>query len=223
MGFQNENGRRIVFDCETAPLPEAADYLVEPVEAPANYRDEVKIAAYINEKKAEQLAKCSLDPDLCRVVAVAVQREEDAEPTSLTANDPDEERFVLDYFWGMAGQGHLVGFNCLSFDLPVLLRRSLYLGVKIRLIQIDRFKHPEVTDLLSVLSFNGVQKLHSLNFYAKRFGCTVTDPMDGAGIGLAVLEGRWDDVHAHVRADVQKTAFIAEKCGYFRPVAASVF
>lgn len=223
MGFNNENGMRIVFDIETAPLPEAADYLADQIDAPSNYKDPQKIAAYIAERKAEQLAKCALDPDLCRVVAVCAWEEQEADPIPMLAADPCVEKQILEWFWVEADMGHLVGFNCLSFDLPVLLRRSLYLGVKTPLIQIDRFKHPDVTDLMSILSFNGVQKLHSLGFYAKRFGCTVTDSIEGAGIGQAVAEGRWADVEAHVVADVRKTAFIAEKCGYFRPVAAGVF
>lgn len=222
MGFDNEGALRSCFDIETAPLPEAADYLVEPIEAPSNYKDPVKIAAYIEERKAEQLEKCSLDPDLCRVVALGVWNELDSSPAVNMSCDAHEETELLKWFWSEF-PGHLVGFNCLSFDLPVLLRRSLYLGVKTRLLQIDRFKHPDVTDLMSELSFNDKQKVHSLDFYAKRFGCPVVDTMDGSQIGLAVTEGRWEDIEAHVTADVRKTAFVAQKCGYFTPLAQEVF
>jgi hypothetical protein len=74
MGYNNENAARYVFDIETAPLPEAVDYL-EPAEPPANYKDPEKIAAYISSKNAENLDRCGLDVDLCRVVAIGLMNE----------------------------------------------------------------------------------------------------------------------------------------------------
>jgi hypothetical protein len=43
---------RIVLDIETVGLPDAASYM-EPVTAPANYKDPEKIAAYVAERHAE--------------------------------------------------------------------------------------------------------------------------------------------------------------------------
>lgn len=223
MGLNNEHAMRICFDIETAPLPEAADYLVEPIEAPSNYKDMAKIAAYIEEKKAKQIDTCSLDPDLCRIVAVGMQVEDDREVYSVAAEAGKDEAAIIQWLWSHAEGKHLVGFNCIAFDLPVLLRRSLYLGIPAPLIFIDKYRHPDVTDLQQLLSFNGSMPWHGLDFYAKRLGCPVADTMDGSGIGLAVKEGRWDDIEAHVKADVQKTAFVAEKCGYFRPAPVAVF
>lgn len=222
MGYQNENGMRIVFDIETAPMCGAADYLIEPVEAPSNYKDLAKIAAFIAEKKAEQFGKCGLDPDLCQVVAIGLWAEADDKPVTMLLSQEREEH-MLAWFWGEAEQGHLVGFNCGAFDLPVLLRRSLYLGVKPRGITIHKYRHPDYTDLMTHLSFEGMVKAHSLDFYAKRFGCTLTDAIDGTGIGLAVAEGRWDEIEQHCTNDVRRTAFVAEKCGYFRPQPVTVF
>ena len=220
MGFNDEYAKRLVFDIETAPLPEAAEYL-EPAEAPANYKDPGKIAAYIEEKNAENLGQCGLDVDLCRIVAIGWWNESGDAPRAMSV---EYEADILRTFWGVAGDRHLVGFNCLGFDLPVLLRRSLYLGIKAPRIAIDRFKHPQVTDLMQVLSFNGTLRLRGLSFYAKRFGFDIADTLTGADIAQAVTEGRWSDVEAHVRADVRKTALLAEKLGYFRaaPVAEAV-
>ncbi len=212
--------RRIVFDVETAPLEDAAEYLIEPVEAPANYRDQAKIAAFISEKKAKQVAECALDYDLCRIVAIGILLE-GREPDVALAGF-QSERSLLEMFWNQAHDRHLIGFNVLSFDLPVLLRRSLYLGIKAPSISIDRYRHPDVTDLARVLSFDKPTPDHSLDFYAKRFGIDVPDTMSGADIGKAVIEGRWDDVRNHCLADVKKTAAVAEKCGLFK-VAAEVF
>lgn len=204
--------KRMVFDIETAPI-EDADHYIEPATAPANYKDPEKIAAYIAERNAEAVGKCSLDPDLCRVVAVGWWIEGES-PVAHVAGELDECD-ILDQFWSAADGKQLVGFNCLAFDLPVLLRRSLYLRLHAPTIQIDRFRHPQVDDLQQILSFNGAFKFHGLSFYAKRFGCLVEDALTGADIGAAVDEGRWADVRAHVLADIEKTAYVAAQCGYF--------
>lgn len=211
MGYDNERATRLVFDIETAPLPEAADYL-EPAKAPGNYKDPAKIAAYIAEKNAENLGDAGLDVDLCCIVAIGWQLEGDEAPTAWVNQDEGE---MLAAFWSMATGRHLVGFNCLEFDLPVLLRRSLYLGVEARRLQIDKFKHPDVTDLQAELSFGGKLKWRGLSFYCKRFGIQVPDALTGADIAQAVVEGRWHDIKAHVAADIQKTARLANKLGFF--------
>lgn len=212
---------RLVFDIETAPLDEAAAF-VEPATAPATYKDPASIAAYVAAAEAKAISKCALDPDLCRIVAIGWWAETEPEPVVLTA-DTDAEADMLDRFWQAAHGRQLVGFNCLGFDLPVLSRRSLYLGVEQPALQIDRYRHPQVDDLQLVLSFNGTFKLHGLSFYAARFGLEVPDALTGADIGQAVAEGRWDDIRQHCRADVQKTALVAARCGYFSRVTAGAF
>lgn len=217
MGLNNENARRLIFDIETAPLDEAVNFL-EPVKPPANYKDPAKIAAYVEEGTAGELAKCALDVDLCRVVAIGTWVEGEPRPSAMTTGLLDEAD-LLDVFWRVADAKHLVGFNCVGFDLPVLLRRSLYLGVKALPVQVDRYKHPQVTDLMQVLTYNGLLRLRGLAFYAKRFGLDVPDAIAGEQVPQAVLEGRWADVERHVTADVERTAAIAAKLGHFSPLA----
>ena len=215
MGFNNDQARRLVFDIETAPIEDAAAYLEQP-EVPANYKDPVKIAGYIAGKFREKLERCSLDIDLCRVVAIGCQLEGDEHVDANVTNEIAESD-LLTLFWLVAQGRHLVGFNCLGFDLPVLLRRSQYLGVPIPLIQIDKYRHPEVTDLQQVLSFNGAIKYRSLDFYARRFGLAVEpDVLTGPEIPQAVKDGRWADIRAHVAADVKRTAGLAMKLGLLR-------
>lgn len=222
MGLNNENAAKLVFDIETAPLAEAVDY-IEPAEAPGNYKDPAKIAEFIAKANAENLDRCGLDVDLCRVVAIGIWDERLDNGPNVTMLNLESEATMLAGFWNIAADRHLVGFNCLGFDLPVLLRRSLYLGVPTPNIQIERFKHPQVTDLLQVLTFNGLLKMRGLSFYAKRFGFDVADTLTGADIAKAVAEGRWSDVETHVKADIQKTALLAAKLGYFVPAAVGAF
>lgn len=213
MGLNNENARRVVFDIETAPLPEAADFL-EPAEAPGNYKDQEKIAAYIAAENAKQLDRCALDLDLCRVVSVGLIREGVGD-VQIAYADTDSEPEILHWFWSFAWEPHLVGFNCVAFDLPVLLRRSLYLGVKVPDISLDRYRHPRVSDLQQILSYNGALKLRGLSFYAKRFGLGHEDEITGADIAQCVAKGDWASVRSHVTKDVRKTALLANKLGLF--------
>lgn len=210
--------RRLVFDIETAPLPDALAYLAaEPIEAPANYKDPAKIAAYIAEKRAEQLDRCSLDVDLCRVVAIGWQIES-GKPMSMTGMELDEKS-MLSMFWVVAHDCHLVGFNCLAFDLPVLLRRSLYLGITPPQLNLDKYRHDGITDLMRVLDYNGMIRTRGLAFYCKRFGIEgAPDTIDGSGIAAAVERGDWKAIEAHVTADVVKTAKLATKLRHFSEV-----
>lgn len=219
MGMGNELGARpaLLFDCETAPIVGAADYLETP-EAPSNYVKPEVIANYILKAKAELLDRAALDIDLARVVALGALKEGDEEPTIYLCQGEDEERLALEWFWAQLRPypfPRLVGFNILGYDLPLLLRRSLYLGIKTPPLKIGRFKHDDIDDLMALLNFDDPRKSHKLSFYGKRFGISVPDPVTGADIGRLVAEGNWAAVEGHVRADVEQTARLAARMGLF--------
>jgi hypothetical protein len=213
MGLNNDNARRLVFDIETVPREDAGDFL-EPAEAPANYRDPVKIAAVIAEKNAENLARCALDADLCRIVAIGYSEEGRPPQATILLRDMPEAD-MLNQFWNAAKDRHLVGFNCVAFDLPALLRRSLCLRVPAPPLQVERNRHPQVTDLMQEMSFKGLIRTRSLTFYAKLLGFDVPDKLTGADIAQAVTDERWDDINAHLMSDVLKTESLAEVNGHF--------
>ncbi len=218
MGYENEYSGAVVVDLETAPLEDAADY-IEAVSAPSNYKDPVKIAAYAKEKQAETVDRASLDPDLCRIVCLGYQFEE-SDVQVFPARDEAYERAMLENFWREIGSHRLIGFNILGFDALVLLRRSLYLNVKAPRLQVDRFKHPQIIDLMDELSFGRQERRHGLQFYIKRFGLAVPqDGVSGAQIPSLVASGEWDKVSAHCEADVRATGLLAARLGHFRAVA----
>jgi hypothetical protein len=223
MGLNNERSGFAVFDIETMALPDAAEFL-EPVEPPANYKNPDTIAAYIRDKQSEQLAKAALDVDLCQVVAIGLDsRWEDGHVSVLLASDIDE-RTMLRQFWQDIGDRHLVGFNVIQFDLPVLVRRSQYLGVPVPDLVLDTYRHPRVTDLAQLLSYHGRLRLRKLSFYAKRFQLPVVeDGITGAEVGDAWARGDWAAVARHVEADVRTTAALAHRLGVLSaPFAAPI-
>lgn len=220
MGFDNENARAtgrqwMAFDIETCPMPNCTDYLVDPIEAPANYKDAEKIAKFIEEKRQKQIADAGLDLDLCEVVAIAGQFHDSG---WCQTREEWAEADMLDGFWRFVRTmqregGVIVGFNCLGFDLPVLLRRSLYLGVSVPSIAIDKYRHDGVVDVAHELTFGGRMTWRSLAFYAKRFGIPHDDSVKGEDIAGLVQAKDWAKVESHVKADVWTTAQLAQRIG----------
>jgi predicted PolB exonuclease-like 3'-5' exonuclease len=212
---------RFCLDIETTGLPEAAEY-AEPVSAPANYKDEAKIAAYIAEKQAEQVGRAALDLDLCRVVAIGLMSEVTSAPTAYTG----DERELLATLWDVLLKEQnpvLIGFNLIGFDLPVLIRRSQYLDVPHPHLVLDKYRTPHI-DLMQRLTWNGLVKAKSLKFYAKRFGIPIDDTVNGKDIPALVEAGDWEAVNRHVKSDVRLTAALAQRLGVLpQPQAELVF
>jgi len=210
--------RHLILDVETVAIDDVATYL-EPVSAPSNYKDEAKIAAYIAEETKRQIDKAALDIDLARIVCLGFQLAGDEVPQTLLMKDELQETELLgrfwDTFWKVYIPGHTVAvtFNGLAYDLPLLLRRSLYLGVTAPKLQLDRFRHPDAIDLMQILCLDGRLKMHGLQFYANRFKIPVEQDITGADIGKAVADGDWAAVERHCAADVQTTYLLAKRMG----------
>lgn len=210
----------MILDIETYALDGAAEFIEEPT-APSNYKDATKIEAYIADAKAKAVSRCALDPDLCRIVCIGNTPDHGNSVHVMIGLRHQDEADMLNLLWKqVAVDPVLIGFNLLSFDLPVLIRRSQYLGVDVPPIvgNLDKYRTPHI-DLMERLSFNGKIKAHSLGFYCKRFGITVPDTTNGADIDAMVKADDWAGIEAHCRADVRKTRLLAERLGLVQPVA----
>lgn len=195
----------IVVDIETVPDLSVIPML-KPVKAQAKLRDPKKIAASLAEKQAAQLSGLSLDPATCRIVALGYGN------SVFTCKTVDEERAALTTFWIETASLTLVGYNCVAFDLPVLLTRSRILGVSHPRYEIRKYGCPGVVDLMLDLSFGGVVEYKSLDFWCKRLGLTTPDdPTSGADIARLVELGEWDKVIKHCACDIAKTSALARK------------
>lgn len=217
MAINNLDSMRLIVDIETAPIDDAAEYLdLSDIQAPANYKDEAKIAAYCEGKRSEMVNRAALDLDLCRVVALGFMREDWNDPEVLVAPNDAHEAAIIEAFWRQLGQRASIGYNSIGFDLCVLLRRSLYLGVHSPMLNLDKYRTPHI-DLQQRLSFNGTKPYRSLDWYCKRLKLDVpADDNTGREIGQLVKDGNWDAVADHCRADVIKTAKLAERMGVLK-------
>jgi hypothetical protein len=120
----------LILDIETGPRPDAANFLPTP-EAPANYKDPAKVAAYIEERKAALLDQAALSAETAQVLVVGLLRP-GQEPIYIYT---DYEADTLRETWGKLGERRcnevFVTFNGARFDWPMLVRRSYALGVPV--------------------------------------------------------------------------------------------
>jgi hypothetical protein len=208
--------RYVITDIETSAHPDAERMLPE-FKHNAGTNDADKRAAQIAEKRAKALADAALDPDLCRIVAIGSWWEDEAQPILELCRDEHDERESLKEFWQLYAQRRhecpytvIVGSNVLGFDLPVMVRRSLYLQVDVPMLERGKYRHRDVIDLKSLLCDDDRLAWRSLDYYVKRFGCDVPhDPIDGAQIPALVAAGNWDAVREHLRLDLIKTRALA--------------
>ncbi len=183
----------LIFDIETEGRPEAIAALPEPT-APANYKDEAKIAAYIAQAKIEQAAKAALDPDAGRVSAIGMCAHGGLdEPIYVFTTGPwvptkaDREALtagyvavratlseaeLLDDFWQLTAGGPVCGYNIIGFDIPYLQRRSMALrneeAYPAATLPLARYRDYPVRDLYGLLYNWGPGK--GLKAVAKLYG-----------------------------------------------------
>jgi len=218
--------RAFILDLETAPLPNASDYL-DPVEAAKNLRDPDKIKADIERRQREQVSDCGLDWNLNRIVCAGLWGE-DEHPTIISATGDSTEREILKEIAARltAPRPQIMGFCIRRFDVPVILQRARYLGVAMPRISLKRYDNPHLIDLYDVLTFDeqpctSVMR-RSLTSFCRRFGIDVADEHRGADVASLVAEGNYDAIEAHCRADVLRVKALAERLGYLKAVEQAV-
>lgn len=210
--------RFTIIDVSTAPIPECGEYL-DDCEAPANYKDPEKIAAYKAEARQKALDKAALDPDLCRITGIGLMHcgVTVSGPDVSLCRDEDEEREALTRVTQLLAKvavhyAPLVGYNALRFDWPVLQRRAWYLGVPL-ILDVDRYRTPHV-DLSERLTQHGMLQSKSLGFYAKRLQWTdLQKPLSGAEEARVHETGQWDELRASLVHDVTATFRLAQWLG----------
>jgi predicted PolB exonuclease-like 3'-5' exonuclease len=212
----------IVFDLETVPMPGCEPFIeLEGIEAPSNWKDPEKIAAYVADKRRKLVESAGLDIDLCEIACLGW---EDADcHGALMPRNVFEETDMLRKFWTAVGSTQLVGFNIWHFDLPVLVRRSLYLGVSVPAdLRLDSYRPDgRVLDVAYVLSFGRKDHMRSLDFYCQRFGIAHANDVTGADVARLVSEGNWKAVTEHCYADLHSTHLLAERIGLIKRAVAA--
>lgn len=198
----------IVFDIETGALPLASiEHLMPEFEAPSNYKDPDKIAAYKDERREAWIEKAALSPVTGRVLAIGVYI--DDEHRSMISLDDEAE--VIRWFWNLIGSSTmLVGFCSHRFDLPFLVRRSWALGVDVPAGFVGRYFRNSI-DLIERWQMGARDETISLDRLAKFLG---VGQKTGDGAYFHQLL-KMDPVAAedYLRNDIELTVRCAAKLG----------
>jgi hypothetical protein len=208
----------IILDTASAPIDGAEAY-VEQATAPSTYKDPEKIAAYVKEKTAERIESAGLDLDLARLTGVGIW---DGIGTVIhLCKDEQAERAVLQVVGDLLDDGpstRIITYNGFSFDLPLLMRRARYLGIRFPKLNLDRYRSPHV-DLLAELSDRDPSRRRPLGFYAKRMGWTdLKKTLTGAEESRVHVTGQWDELRDSILHDVEATRRLAVWLGHLEPV-----
>lgn len=119
------------FDLESAALPlDVLETRMPVFEAPSTYKDPEKIEAAIEAKRQEWLDGAALSPLTGQILVIGLLSDG---KTDFLEGD---EKTLLAAFWERADAilsvyGNLIGFNCVAFDLPFLVKRSYAHGVHV--------------------------------------------------------------------------------------------
>lgn len=196
----------IVFDIETGPAQDAAQFAPD-FDAPANYKDPVKIAAHKSEKLVEWINAAALSAISGRVLAIGVR--ENGKPTVFCSDDESE---MLASFWSYVSQGgairaRMIGFYSNRFDVPFLIRRSWRLGVPVpRGIMHGRYMNDVFVDLIQVWQLGDYQASINLDTLARWLGVGAKNG-DGADFATLLTSDR-----AAALAYLENDLEITERC-----------
>lgn len=154
-----------------------------------------------------------LDPDFGQIVTIQFFMFDNVEKTGgITLQEPD----LLHDFWSfMGGRSNsnptIVTFNGKSFDIPYILKRSAYLGVKPTInIPTKRYSTSPHFDIAEVLSGFDMSKMKKLGIYCDLFGIK-HKIADANKVGEWFRNGEFDRITKHCREDVRATAELYEK------------
>jgi predicted PolB exonuclease-like 3'-5' exonuclease len=216
---------------------------LESVKAPANYKDEAKIADYITERKkallaefdaklagfdaklADKIAGTGLDGAFGQVFCIGWAWDDGGVNVLYRkALDSQTEADVLrSFFAGMPSglrQVRVIGHNVASFDLRFIKQRAMVLGVKPPLSLPFDAKPWDETIFDTMVQFAGVGKTIGLDRLALAFGIAgKLDGHKGADVWPMVQAGRFEEVADYCVRDVELTREVYRRMTFSAPAA----
>lgn len=213
-------------DATKADIAAEIDALKAQVTAPGNYKDPVKIAEYINARRAEIDAqadetwrKTSLDGTRGRIVCISWAINDEparsmwwnpfapAERCLLAGERFSEEEMLQAFFRELDGKTLFwIGHNIIGFDLRFIYQRAVILGVKpsIPIPHDTRGNCHVVYD--TMIGWAGWGNRVKLDSLCKALGLGgKTEGVDGSKVWPMVADGRIKDVAEYCENDVEIT------------------
>jgi len=156
----------------------------------------------------------ALRPEFGHVICIGMGHDArgrgELETKALIARDAQEERLILEGFWEVmraSRDWRLVTYNGLAFDVPFLLRRSVYLGVAPTAgLPTRPFALDSHFDVMRVLANWERADAIRLDIVAELLGLTKSPPgMEGSQVFALWKAGRIEEIEAYCLGDVRLT------------------
>lgn len=202
-------------DIETSPTTSTAlkDLITSEIEAPANYKDPLKIEQYRAEKAAEKIAKTALDALYGTVCMIGIAFN-DGPVMIFDLISHGSERAVIQAFFDAWLSGDrrpvICGHNIKKFDLDFIFKRAVILGIK---APVDFPRHVKPWDNTTVhdtMTLWDPNAFTSLNALSKAMGGR--GKLDvGGKFAHELLAGTPADValaRQYLVRDVEETRFV---------------
>lgn len=194
-----------VFDIETVADHRAESYFAaKEYEAPANYKDPLKIAEAIAEKRKKDVERAALFWWTGRIICICAQL---PDGQMVTAAGDNEKEVLCEFFNKVPADAWMIAKSGDYFDIPYLVGRALYHD-----IGIPDWLRPTrpVQDVNHIFGFARTDQVTSLADYA--FGLAIAGKLaDGADVAGMYAEGRWDDIKSYCAQDVAIAAEIMKR------------
>lgn len=218
--------KELVIDIETLPVDEKdaarVEYLQQSVEADSRLKDPEKIAADIENKRAEAIGKTGLAGDFGRVLMASIGDLESGEIVTI-ASEPLNEAMVLqgimktlanfaDLGSGRPTRPCLIGHN-VGWDLRFIAQRCVVHGVKIdrRLLPFDA-KPWDGSFVDTMTAWAGVGGKITLDRLCVALGVeSPKSEMTGKDVARYYADGRFAEIVKYNRDDVLATMLVYKK------------
>lgn len=206
------NMHEVVIDIETYAdiTQDQLERMAADIQAPKNWKDPEKIAAYVEKAKADLVSKAALSPRTGKIVCVGMcirnVGESGAEwkPWMLATSDERNLLNMVDVVLDGCAVTRIITYNGKRFDLPYLVARCMMHDMK------TRFKFPVGYDRRHVDMFELLGKDGGLGAWSDAILHEPHD-QDGSDVAGMVEAGLWDDLSNYCMTDVRHTVALYER------------
>jgi hypothetical protein len=204
--------KRIYFDIETGPAPNAVDQFNPESVLVGNLKDGDKIKAKIEDARNRFVADSALSPLTGMVLAAGFLHQDDLQPSIYVGDEATVVGHALDIISEAIYRRDLViGFCSLTFDLPYLVKRAWRLGIgaKLNILRESRYWSPCLIDLRDKWQMGDRQAPGSLDTIGRFLG---VGQKSGSGADFADLLKRDPDAaQEYLANDLRLTRAIGER------------
>ena len=172
----------------------------------------------ITECNEELVKAASLDPMFARIASIGtIIPTEDGTSERVFFNL--DEKQLLESFWNFISEERIgcctITFNGIGFDLPMLYTRTMIHGIDIawkdkKLRKYSDYPH---YDIMQLLSYWGMIKFKSLDWWAKTLGYDfdITTCPNGSMVSKWWAAGEYGKIQDYSMVDCRKTLFVYKK------------